>query len=71
MTRSVYRYSPDRRADNFRLSWHRYSGRGTCQSGLRFPLAAGRRSAHFRMASSVGQRDWPHGVRRYSTFGGT
>src|SRR5713226_4345999 len=49
----------------------RYSGRATCQSELRFLLSAGRRSAHFRMASSVGQRDWPHGVRRYSTFGGT
>ena len=30
---------------------------------LRFLLYAGRRSAHFRMASSAGQRDWPHGVR--------
>src|SRR6267143_4796423 len=49
----------------------RYSGRATCQSELRFLLSAGRRSAHFRMASSVGQRDWRHGVRRYSTFGGT
>src|SRR6266436_65989 len=43
----------------------------TCQSELRFLLSAGRRSAHFRMASSIGQRDWPHDVRRYSTFGGT
>src|ERR1700680_1044059 len=31
----------------------------------------GRRSAHFRMASSAGQRDWPHDVRLYSTLGGT
>ena len=32
-----------------------------CQRELRFSLSAGRRSAHFRMASRVGQRDWPHG----------
>src|SRR5467141_2570448 len=43
----------------------------TCQNELRFLLSAGRRSAHFRMASSVGQRDWPHGVKQYSAFGGT
>ena len=48
-----------------------YSGVANCQRDLRFLLSTGRRSAHFRMASSVGQRDWPHGVRRYSTFGGT
>src|SRR6266404_7776134 len=58
-----------RRTSGFVLA--RYPGRATCQSELRFLLSAGRRSAHFRMASSVGQRDWPHGVRRYSTFGGT
>jgi len=49
----------------------RYSGVANCQRELRFLRSAGRRSAHFRMASSVGQRDCPHGVRRYSTFGGT
>src|SRR6266481_3743426 len=49
----------------------RYSGVANCQRELRFLLSTGRRSAHFRMASSVGQRDWPHDVRRYSTFGGT
>src|ERR1700680_53690 len=49
----------------------RYSGAAKCQRELLFLLSAGRRSAHFRMASSAGQRDWPHGVRRYSTFGGT
>src|SRR6266478_3087298 len=47
------------------------SGVANCQRELRLLLSAGRRSAHFRMALSVGQRDWPHGVRRYSTFGGT
>ena len=55
--------------DDFRLA--RYSGVANCQRELRFLLSAGRRSAHFKMASSVGQRDWPHDVRRYSTFGGT
>ena len=55
--------------NNFRFA--RYSGVADCQRELRFLLSAGRRSAHFRMASSVGQRDWPHDVRRYSTFGGT
>jgi hypothetical protein len=49
----------------------RYSGAKKCQRELRFLRSAGRRSAHFRMASSVGQRDWPHGVKQYSTFGGT
>ena len=43
--------------------------------GLRVPLTflicAGRRSAHFRMASSAGHRDCPHDVRLYSTLGGT
>jgi len=34
---------------------------------VRFLPSAGRRSAHFRMASNVGQRDWPHGVKQYST----
>jgi hypothetical protein len=33
--------------------------------------AWGRRSAHFRMASSAGHRDCPHSVSRYSTLGGT
>ena len=28
-------------------------------------------SAHVRSSSSAGQRDWPHLVRWYSTFGGT
>jgi hypothetical protein len=28
-------------------------------------------SAQVRSLSSAGQRDWPHSVRRYSTFGGT
>src|SRR2546425_9077908 len=42
-----------------------------CQRELRFLRSAGRRSAHFRMASRVGQRDWPHDVRQYSTLGGT
>ncbi len=57
---------------NYRLVGNPYlfalrqsSGRATCQSELRFLLSAGRRSAHLRMASSVGQRDWPHDVRRY------
>jgi hypothetical protein len=31
----------------------------------------GRRSAHLRTASRARQRDWPHLVNRYSTFGGT
>src|SRR6267143_4834944 len=57
--------------DGLSATLARYSGRATCQSELRVLRSAGRRSAHFRMASSVGQRDWPHGVRRYSTFGGT
>src|SRR5260370_5076477 len=35
------------------------------------PQFFGRRSAHFRMASSAGQSDCPHLVNRYSTFGGT
>src|SRR5258706_11563959 len=35
------------------------------------PQFFGRRSAHFRIASSAGQRDCPHLVNRYSTFGGT
>src|SRR5258708_12472387 len=35
------------------------------------PQCFGRRSAHLRIASSAGQRDWPHSVNRYSTFGGT
>ena len=49
----------------------RYSGVANCQRELRFLRSFGRRSAHFRMESSVGQRDWPHAVRQYSTFGGT
>ena len=49
----------------------RDSGGANGQRELRFLFSAGRRSAHFRMASSVGQRDWPQGVRQYSTFGGT
>ena len=36
-----------------------------------FLTCAGRRSAHFRMASSAGHRDCPHDVRLYSTLGGT
>jgi hypothetical protein len=56
-------------SDSFWLA--RQSGIANCQRELRFPLSAGRRSAHFSMASSVGQRDCPHDVRRYSTFGGT
>jgi hypothetical protein len=38
---------------------------------LTFLTCAGRRSAHFRMASSAGHRDCPHDVRLYSTLGGT
>jgi hypothetical protein len=38
---------------------------------LTFLACAGRRSAHFRMASSAGHRDCPHDVSRYSTLGGT
>ena len=54
---------------NFRIACD--SGGANGQRELRFLFSAGRRSAHFRMASSVGQRDWPQGVRQYSTFGGT
>src|ERR1700730_2757883 len=47
-------------------------GAAKYQRELRFLRCAGRRrSAHSKMASSVGQSDWRHGVRRYSTFGGT
>jgi hypothetical protein len=46
-------------------------GAANCQHELRFLLSAGRLSAHFRIASSVGQRDWPQGVKQYSTLGGT
>ena len=38
---------------------------------LTFLTRAGRRSAHFRMASRAGHRDCPHDVRLYSTLGGT
>src|SRR5437016_1693361 len=38
---------------------------------LTFLTCAGRRSAHFKMASSAGHRDCPHNVRLYSTLGGT
>ena len=38
---------------------------------LTFLTCAGRRSAHFKMASSAGHRDCPHDVRLYSTLGGT
>lgn len=38
---------------------------------LTFLTRAGRRSAHFRMASSAGHRDCPHDVSLYSTLGGT
>ena len=54
--------------DNFRFA--RHSQVAHRQREVRFLFSAGRRSAHFRMASSVGQRDWPHDVRRYATFGG-
>jgi hypothetical protein len=38
---------------------------------LTFLTCAGRRSAHFRMASSAGHKDCPHDVKLYSTLGGT
>src|ERR1700756_4979780 len=44
---------------------------GGLRVSLPFLTCAGRRSAHFRMASSAGHRDYPHVVRLYSTFGGT
>ena len=59
---TVERNRADRRND---------SGGANGQRELHFLFSGGRRSAHFRMASSVGQRGWPHGVRQYSTFGGT
>jgi len=75
MGRTVWSISslPDNHSNSFQVAIRlpRYSGVANCQRELRFLRSAGRRSAHFSMASSVGQRDWPHDVRRYSTFGGT
>lgn len=48
--------------------------RGVALAGfLLSPTAgcSGRLAAHVSRASSAGHRDWPQGVRLYSTFGGT